>query len=102
MATLKDVLTIYDAQRIMIPILEEHVMNEIIRLDISLGGTTPASWNKDIILTTSVRDTSSWNDEVVMLSPELTQNMKHAKEMVFDSLRGFCYILRLMFDCSTE
>ena len=102
MATLKDVLAIYDVQRIMIPILEEHVMNEIMRLDISLSGTTPAWWNKDIILTTSVRDTLSWNDKVVILSPELTQDMKRAKEMVADSLRGFCYILRLMFDCSTE
>ena len=102
MTTLEDVLGIYSAQNIIIPILEEHVMNEIMRLDILLSGTTPAPWNKNIILTTSVRDTSSWNDEVVILSPELTQDMKRAKEMVSDSLRGICYVLRLMFDRSTE
>ena len=102
MATLEDVLGTYSAQNIIIPILEEHVMNEIMRLDILLSGTTPASWNKNIILTTSVRDTSSWNDEVVILNSELTQDMKRAKEMVSDSLRGICYVLRLMFDRSTE
>ena len=41
MATLEDVLGIYSAQNIIIPILEEHVMNEIMRLDILLSGTTP-------------------------------------------------------------
>ena len=102
MATLEDALGIYSAQNIIIPILEEHVMNEIMRLDILLSGTTPAPWNKNIILTTSVRDTSSWNDEVVILNSELTQDMKRAKEMVSDSLRGICYVLRLMFDRSTE
>ena len=79
MATLEDVLRIYSAQKIIIPILEEYVMNKIMRLDILLSGTTLAPWNKNIILTTSVRDTSSWNDEVVILNSELTQDMKRTK-----------------------
>ena len=93
---------IYEVQKIIIPILEKHTMNDIMRLDLSLSGTTPASWNKDIMLTTSVRDNLSWNDEVRILTPDLIWDLNRAKKRAFDSLRGICYILRLMFDRSTE
>ena len=102
MATLEEVLTIYEVQKITITILEKHTMNDIMRVDLSLSGTTPASWNKKIMLTTSVRDNLSWNDEVRILTPDLTLDLNCAKERVSNSLRGICYILRLMFDRSTE
>ena len=102
MATLEDVLAIYETQKIIIPILEKHAMDDIMRLDLSLSGTTPASWNKNIILTTSVRDNLSWNDEVRILTPDLVWDLNYAKKRASDSLRGICYVLRLMLDRCTE
>ena len=60
MATLEDVLGIYNAQKIIIPTLEEHAMNEIMRLDILLSGTTPAPWNKNMIKALAC-DAAQWS-----------------------------------------
>ena len=102
MATLEDVLTTYEVQKIIIPILEKHVMDDIMRLDLSLSGTTPASWDKNILLTTSVRDNLSWNDEVRILTPDLAWDVNYSKKRASDSLRGICYIIKLMLDHPTD
>ena len=102
MATLENILGIYEVQKRILPILEKDVIDKVLCLDLSLSGIKAAPWNKNILMTTAVRDNLAWNNEVKILTPDVVWDLNRAKEKGSNSLRGFCYILRLMLHHSTE